>query len=182
MKHSVLRMKFLSFPLCRAPEVQERERYTVLAREIRLLKETSTSQLWWGGGFTNRWAGLPLLCCTFTEHFLCCFIVSFTWLLCVCNNEYYVIKISVFEWVPHPHHCRGPSLWFSLKMWIQTWPCCISEQLQCCVSPLSTSRTALECGFGRGNGLFCQTTACSTTKVSLWKGTWSVTVVNSAGV
>lgn len=27
---------------------------------------------------------------------LCCFIVPFTWPLCVCNDEYYVIKISVF--------------------------------------------------------------------------------------
>lgn len=101
---------------------------------------------------------------------------------CVCNNKYYVIKISVFLMSTPPPSLLWSPLWFSLKMWIQTCPCCISEQLQCCVSPLCTSRTALECGCGRGNGLFCQTTACSTTKVSLWKGTRSVTVVNSAGV
>lgn len=37
----------------------------------------------------------------------------------------------------------------------------------CVAFPPCTSRTALECDCGNGNGLFCQTTACFTTKVSL---------------
>lgn len=40
------------FSPCRAPEV--RGKFTVLAREITLLKETSTSQWWWGAGSINR--------------------------------------------------------------------------------------------------------------------------------
>lgn len=47
------------FSLCRAPEVQGK--YTVLAREIMLLKETSTSQWWLEAGSINRWAGVSLL-------------------------------------------------------------------------------------------------------------------------
>lgn len=40
------------FSSCRAPEV--RGKFTVLAREITLLKETSTSRWWWGAGSINR--------------------------------------------------------------------------------------------------------------------------------
>lgn len=41
-------------PFRRAPEVQGR--FTVLAREIILLRETSTSPWWWEAGSTSRWA------------------------------------------------------------------------------------------------------------------------------